>query len=116
MNNHTTKHSRRDVIKAGVSAAIAVTSLAGLSESASAAQNAAVRKALKFQDSPNGAKSCKTCINFVPNKDKPNNDAAVNGCKLYPGDTEICTHCYCSGFVQNPAATKAGDSFSPWAK
>ncbi len=107
------KHSRRKVLKIGMTA-LAVAPLIGLSEQAFATQNAAVRKALKFQDHPEGAKNCKVCVNFIPNKDKPNNDDAVNGCKLYPGDTEICTHCYCVGFVQNPAATAAGAAFSPW--
>jgi hypothetical protein len=94
-------HSRRKVIKAGVTA-LAVAPLVGLSTKAFATQNAAVRAALKFQTSPNGDKQCSKCINFVPNKDKPHNDDAVNGCKLYPGDTEICPHCYCNGFVVNP--------------
>ena|SRR5664279_273555 len=115
MDSDTTKCSRRYVIKAGVTAAIAVVPLAGFSDRAFATQNAAIRKALKFQTTPNGEKNCKVCINFLPNKDKPNNDDAVNGCKLYPGDTEICPHCYCSGFVQNAAATKAGAAWSPWA-
>jgi len=101
------KHSRRKVIKIGVTA-LAIAPLAGLSGRAFAAQNAAVRKALKYQLMVNGEKSCKVCVNFIPNKDKPNNDTDVNGCKLYPGDTEICPHCYCTGFVQNAAATKAG--------
>jgi hypothetical protein len=98
-----TKHSRRKVLKVGVTA-LAVVPLAGLSERAFATQNAAVRAALKYQLMPNGAKKCDTCVNFIPNKDKPGNDADVNGCKLYPGDTEICPHCYCNGFVQKPAA------------
>ncbi len=106
-------HSRRRVIKIGVTA-LAVAPLAGLSERAFATQNAAVRTALKFQDHPNGDKRCKVCVNFIPNKDKVDNDDAVNGCKLYPGDTEICTHCYCVGFVQNAAATAAGAAWSPW--
>ncbi len=108
------KHSRRKVLKVSMTA-LAVLPLVGLSERAFATQNAAVRKALKYQLGPNGEKSCKVCVNFIPNKDKPNNDTDVNGCKLYPGDTEICPHCYCTGFVQNPAATKAGASWSPWA-
>jgi len=108
------KHSRRKVLKIGMTA-LAAAPLAGLSTEAFATQNAAVRKALKFQDHPEGAKNCKVCVNFIPNKDKPNNDDAVNGCKLYPGDTEICPHCYCVGFVQNPAATAAGASYSPWS-
>jgi RNA polymerase subunit RPABC4/transcription elongation factor Spt4 len=109
-----TKHSRRKVLKAGITA-LAVVPLAGISEQAFATQNTAVRNALKFQLMPNGVKQCKVCINFLPNKDKPNNDVDVNGCKLYPGDTEICPHCYCNGFVQNPAATAAGAAWSPWA-
>ena len=108
------KHSRRKVLKIGMTA-LAVAPLAGQSERAFATQNTAVRKALKYQLQPNGEKHCAVCVNFLPNKDKPNNDVDVNGCKLYPGDTEICPHCYCVGFVQNPAATAAGASWSPWA-
>ena len=108
------KHSRRKVMKIGMMA-LAVAPLVGLPEEAFATQNAAVRKALKYVLQPNGAKECKVCVNFIPNKDKPNNDADVNGCKLYPGDTEICPHCYCIGFVQNAAATAAGAAWSPWA-
>jgi RNA polymerase subunit RPABC4/transcription elongation factor Spt4 len=102
------------VLKTGMTA-LAVVPFVGLSERAFATQNTAIRTALKYQLMANGEKSCKVCVNFIPNKDKPNNDADVNGCKLYPGDTEICPHCYCNGFVQNPAATKAGASFSPWS-
>jgi hypothetical protein len=111
--DHQTKHSRRRVIKIGVTA-LAIAPLAAVSERAFATQNAAVRTALKFQDHPNGDKKCKVCVNFLPNKEKVDNDDAVNGCKLYPGDTEICPHCYCVGFVQNPAATAAGAAWSPW--
>ena len=107
------KHSRRKVIKIGITA-LAVAPLAGQSERAFATQNTAVRKALKYQLQPNGEKHCAVCVNFLPNKEKPNNDVDVNGCKLYPGDTEICPHCYCVGFVQNPAATAAGAAWSPW--
>jgi hypothetical protein len=107
------KHSRRKVIKIGVTA-LAVAPLAGLSEHALATQNVAIRKALKYQLMPNGEKHCAVCVNFLPNKDKVNNDTDVNGCKLYPGDTEICPHCYCNGFVQNAAATAAGATWSPW--
>jgi hypothetical protein len=114
MDSDTTKRSRRKVLKIGLTA-LAVAPLAGLPERAFATQNAAVRKALKYQLQPNGAKNCAVCVNFIPNMTKLNNDADVNGCKLYPGDTEICPHCYCMGFVQNPAATAAGASWSPWA-
>lgn len=97
------KHSRRNVLKTGITA-LAVAPLLGFASRSFATQNTAVRNALKFQSTPNGDKFCKVCINFIPNKDKPDNDAAINGCKLYPGDTEICTHCYCNGFVKNPNA------------
>jgi hypothetical protein len=100
------KHSRRKVLKIGVTA-LAAAPLIGYSTGAWATQNTAVRTALKFQDHPNGDKQCSKCINFIPNKDKPGNDDAVNGCKLYPGDTEICPHCYCVGFVQKPATPAA---------
>ena len=114
MDSETTKLSRRRVIRVGMTA-LAVAPLAGLSERAFATQNKAIRTALKYQLEPNGPKHCAVCVNFIPNKDKPNNDVDVNGCKLYPGDTEICPHCYCNGFVQNPAATAAGAAWSPWS-
>ena len=63
------KHSRRKVLKVSMTA-LAVLPLVGLSERAFATQNAAVRKALKYQLGPNGEKSCKVCVNFIPNKDK----------------------------------------------
>ncbi|MGO8829068.1 MAG: hypothetical protein ACLQT5_07465 [Steroidobacteraceae bacterium] len=97
------KHSRRKILKIGMTA-LAVAPLVGLSEQAFATQNAAVRKALKFQETPLGDKQCSKCVNFIPNKDKPGNNDDVNGCKLYPGDTEIPPHGYCVGFVLNPAA------------
>ena len=97
MDNRT-KHSRRNVLKIGVAAVVAIP-LAGFSHLASAAQNTAIRTALKFQEQPNGDKQCANCVNFLPNKDKPGNNDDVNGCKLYPGDTEIPPHGYCSGFV-----------------
>jgi hypothetical protein len=97
-----TKHSRRKVLKVGMTA-LAVIPLAGFSHRASAAQNAAIRKALKFQEGPLGDKQCSKCVNFIPNKDKPGNNDDVNGCKLYPGDTEIPPHGYCTGFVLKPA-------------
>ena len=100
------KHSRRKMLKIGMTA-LAVAPLAGFSERASATQNASVRKALKFQATPSGDKQCSKCVNFLPNKDKPANDEAINGCKLYPGDTEIPPNGYCTGFVKKPDAPKA---------
>lgn len=102
MKNQT-KHSRRKVLKFGVSALAAIP-LVGLPHVAAAAQNAAIRKALKFQEQPNGDKQCSGCVNFLVNKDNPTNNEDVNGCKLYPGDSEIPPHGYCSAFVAKPAA------------
>jgi len=98
------KHSRRQALKLGVTALAAVP-LIGYSSIASATQNASVRKALKFQEGPNADKQCDKCVNFIPNKDKPGNKDDVNGCKLYPGDTEIPPHGYCIGFVVCSGAT-----------
>ncbi len=95
------KHSRRKVLKAGVTALAAIP-FVGYPRLASAAQNAAIRKALKFQEEPNAGKQCGNCVNFIPNKDKPGNNDDVNRCKLYPGDTEIPPHGYCTGFVAKP--------------
>src|SRR6202158_4805004 len=104
MDNQS-KHSRRQILKVGVTALAAVP-LVGYSSMASATQNTAVRTALKFQGTPSGDKQCSKCVNFIPNKDKPGNNEAVNGCKLYPGDTEIPPNGYCVGFVAmaKPAA------------
>jgi RNA polymerase subunit RPABC4/transcription elongation factor Spt4 len=91
-----TKHSRRTVIQSGMMALVAVP-LVGFSTRSLAAQNAAVRQALKYQLTPSGDKQCSVCVNFIANKDKPVNDQAINGCKLYPGDSEICPRCGGSG-------------------
>jgi hypothetical protein len=104
MDNQT-KHSRRKVLKIGVTALAAIP-LAGLPRLASAAQNTAIRKALKFQEQPNGDKQCANCVNFLANKDKPGNNDDVNGCKLYPGDSEIPPHGYCSAFVAKAPGAK----------
>ncbi|HQT81071.1 MAG: hypothetical protein B7Z60_03115 [Ferrovum sp. 37-45-19] len=88
------KLSRRQLLKMG-SIALVAAPLVGLSTSASAHQNTAVRAALKFQTKPNGAKHCAVCMNFLPKADLNH-----SGCKLYPGDDEICQNCYCNGFVQ----------------
>lgn len=107
------KQSRRQMLGMGVTA-LAVFPLSALPDRAFATQNAAIRAALKYQLTPNGSQKCAVCVNFVPNMSQPNNNSAVNGCKLYAGDTEICPSCYCSAFVQNPAATAGGPSWSPW--
>jgi hypothetical protein len=94
---------RRQVLKVGV-VALAAAPFAGISRLALATQNAPIRAALKFQEQPNGEKQCSKCVNFIPNPAKPGNNDDVNGCKLFPGDTEIPPRGYCSGFVAKAAA------------
>jgi hypothetical protein len=65
--------------------------LAGLTLNASAAKNDAIRKALKYQDTPNAGKDCATCIQFVPDK---------KGCKIMPGDDEISATGWCSAYIE----------------
>ncbi len=95
------KQSRRQLLKMG-SIALVAAPMVGFNTSAFAHQNTAVRAALKFQNMPNGDKQCSKCMNFLPNKDKPKDPGHVHGCKLYPGDDEICPTCYCNGFVHKP--------------
>ncbi len=95
------KQSRRQLLKMG-SIALVAAPMVGFNTSAFAHQNTAVRAALKFQNTPSGDKECAKCMNFIPNKDKPNDKGHVHGCKLYPGDDEICPTCYCNGFVAKP--------------
>ncbi|MDE2624086.1 MAG: hypothetical protein KGM40_01570 [Betaproteobacteria bacterium] len=95
------KQSRRQLLKMG-SIALVAAPMVGFNTSAFAHQNTAVRAALKFQNTPNGDKECAKCMNFLPNKSKPNDKGHVHGCKLYPGDDEICPTCYCNGFVAKP--------------
>lgn len=95
------KQSRRQLLKMGTIALVAAP-MAGFTSAAFAKQNAGVRAALKFQTHPNGEKQCNKCMNFIPNKDKPNDPGAIHGCKLYPGDDEIVPNGYCNGFVAKP--------------
>ena len=67
-------------------AVLATIPIVVISSRADAATNAAVRSALKYQGSPEGDKSCATCVQFV----------APSSCKLIAGDTEISPQGYCS--------------------
>jgi len=67
-------------------AVLATIPIVVISDRADAATNAAVRSALKYQGSPEGDKSCATCVQFV----------APSSCKLIAGDTEISPQGYCS--------------------
>jgi High potential iron-sulfur protein len=80
---------RRQFLKIGASALamIPVMVVAGRSE---AATNAAMRSALKYQNKPEGDKSCSTCMQFV----------APSGCKILAGDTEVSPKGYCTAWVK----------------
>ncbi|HWI80125.1 MAG TPA: high-potential iron-sulfur protein [Ramlibacter sp.] len=83
--------TRRQFIKLG-GAAIPLLVIA---EPSSSATNAAMRGALKYQNSPNGDKSCARCAQFVPGK----SPTSAGGCKLMPGDTEISPNGYCTAWT-----------------
>jgi len=70
-------------ISGAILAAIPIVVVSGRAD---AEANAAGRAALKYQDTPEGDKSCSTCMQF----------AAPSSCKLIPGDTEISPQGYCS--------------------
>ncbi|HTH77897.1 MAG TPA: high-potential iron-sulfur protein [Ramlibacter sp.] len=66
-----------------------------VSTPSSAATNAAMRTALKYQNTPNGDKDCAKCAHFVPGKSA----SGPGGCKLMPGDTEISPRGYCTAWT-----------------
>jgi len=87
--------NRRDFLKAGV-LAVATGALAGIPIRGSAATNAAMRSALKYQTKPEAEKQCANCLQFVPGA----NPTAPGGCKIMPGDTEISPQGYCVGWTK----------------
>lgn len=93
------KHSpsRRQALKVG-GAALAMIPVLALSTSAMAATNAAMRTSTKYQDKPEGDKSCANCAQFVPGKSATD----LGGCKIYPGDTEVAPKAYCIAWAKKP--------------
>lgn len=91
------KHSlsRRQALKIG-GAAIAAIPLIVLSSKAMAAQNASMRTTMKYQDKPEGDKSCAGCVQFVPGKSATD----LGGCKIFPGDTEVSAKGYCVAWAK----------------
>jgi hypothetical protein len=89
--------SRRQFLKIG-GATLVVIPLGVASGGAGAATNAALRGALKYQDKPEGDKSCSNCMQFVPGPSAN----APGGCKVLPGDTEISPQAYCTAWVKKP--------------
>ena len=70
-----------------------------IADEASSATNAAMRSALKYQDKPNGDKTCARCAQFVPGKSA----TSPGGCKLMAGDTEISPNGYCTAWTAKPS-------------
>lgn len=86
--------TRREFVKIGGAIMVAIPIMAAAVD-ASAATNAAMRTALKYQDTPNGDKDCAGCMQFIPGK-KPTDRG---GCKIMPGDTEISPKGYCTAWT-----------------
>lgn len=91
------KPSRRQFLKIG-GAAIAMIPVVALSGKVMASTNAAMRTSMKYQDKPNGDKSCANCMQFVPGKTAKD----LGGCKIFAGDTEISPKGYCVAWVAKP--------------
>ncbi len=82
--------SRRTLLKIG-GAALAMIPVVAL-----AAKNDAMRTSMKYADkSPDAAKACSNCVQFVPG-------GAKGGCKLFPGDTEVSPTGTCVAFAKKP--------------
>jgi len=94
---HQTNPARREMLKMG-SAVLAVIPVMAIGGKAFAATNAAMRASFKYQNKPDGGKSCRGCVQFVPGKTA----TALGGCKIYPGDTEISPNGYCTAWVAVP--------------
>ena len=91
------KSARRRMLKLG-GVALAIIPVMVISGRTYAAKNAAMRTAFKYQDKPEGDKQCSGCVQFVPGKSAK----ALGGCKIYPGDTEVSPHGYCTAWVAAP--------------
>ena len=88
------KSARRRMLKLG-GAALGMIPLMAVIGRTYAATNAAMRAAFKYQNKPEGDKTCRGCVQFVPGKTAK----ALGGCKIYPGDTEISPNGYCTAWV-----------------
>jgi hypothetical protein len=88
---------RRQFLKIG-SAALAMIPIMLVSGQANATKNASLRTSLKYQDKPEGDKSCSKCLQFVPGA----NAKSMGGCKIMVGDTEISPQGYCAAWAKKP--------------
>ena len=86
--------SRRRMLSLAAGSAVAVP-LMWVARPSQAAQNAAMRSALKYQDELKNGQQCSTCLQWVPGatpKDR-------GGCKIMPGDNEISPAGWCAAWV-----------------
>ena len=88
--NDKLNQSRRNMLKFG-GMAVALIPIAAF-----AAKNEPLRTSMKYKDTPEGDKSCATCIQFVPGKSA----ADKGGCKIFPGDTEVSPKGYCAAWAK----------------
>ena len=89
MKDHINQ-ARRNMLKLG-SIAVVMMPMAAM-----AAKNEPMRKAMKYQDMPNGDKKCSGCLQFVPGKTSTD----LGGCKIFPGDTEVSPEGYCAAWAK----------------
>lgn len=82
--------SRRNMLKLGSIAVVMVP------VTAFAAKNDAMRKAMKYQDKPEGDKKCSGCVQFIPGKTAKD----LGGCKIFAGDTEVSPNGYCGAWAK----------------
>lgn len=82
--------SRRNMLKLGGIAVVL------MPVAAFAAKNDAMRKAMKYKDTPEGDKKCSSCMHFVPGKTATD----LGGCKIFAGDTEVSPNAYCGGWAK----------------
>jgi anaerobic selenocysteine-containing dehydrogenase len=95
------KLTRRTLLKIG--SALAAIPVVGITGKAWAAQNKALRDALKYQDTPGkDGQKCDTCMHWVAGKTR----TAKGSCKIIPNDDEINPQGWCLGWVAAPAAKK----------
>lgn len=91
-SNPCSNPSRRTLLKLG-GAVVAMVPLVAL-----AAKNDALRKAMKYQEKPEGDKKCSNCLQFVPGKTPKD----LGGCKIFAGDTEVSPDGYCTAWAKKP--------------
>ena len=90
--------TRRQFIKIGSVAMVSIPLLI-FADKSTAATNAALRAAMKYQDKPGpDNKDCAGCVQFVPGK----TPAALGGCKLFAGDTEVSPKGFCVAWAVKP--------------